>query len=119
MAEYESDDNTFESMDGDDVFDADFAADLVGCTLLVGLTHVDHMDQLIRHQQIFGTVATVAEDTGIVIRQHHDGTSFTIAPVLDAIEVGAPGIYQMTEGDEEVEDPDFIALITVRTPAHN
>ena len=119
MAEYESDDNTFESMDGDDVFDADFAADLVGCTLLVGLTHVDHMDQLIHRQQIFGTVTSVSEGTGIVIRQRHDGTSFTIAPILDAIEVGAPGIYQMADDDEEVEDPDFIALITVRTPAQN
>ena len=42
----------FESLSGEDTWDADFANDLVGCTLLVGLTYLDHDQQLIRRQQV-------------------------------------------------------------------
>ena len=106
----------FENLDEDDPWDEEFASDLVGSTLLVGLTYVDHDGEFVRRQQIFGTVISVGESSGIVIRQHRNGETFTIAPVLDAIEAGDPGIYQMADADEEVEDPDFTALITVRSP---
>lgn len=106
----------FESLNGEDDWDDDFANDLVGCTLLVGLTYVDHDDQLIRRVQAFGTVISADQHAGIVIRQHKNNEPLTIAPVLDAIEPGGPGIYQLADDDEEVEDPDFTALLTVRSP---
>lgn len=106
----------FESLSRDDSWDADFADDLIGCTLLVGLTYVDSDDQLIRRQQVFGTVISADEQDGIAIRQQHNGQTFTIAPVLDAVEPAAPGIYQLADEDEAIEDPDFTALLTVRSP---
>ena len=105
----------FESLDGEDAWDAEFAADLIGCTLLVGLTYVNHNNHLIRRQQLHGLVISVDRHSGIVIRQG-TGEDTTIAPVLDAIEPAQPGIYQLTDGDEAVEDPDFTALLTVRAP---
>lgn len=105
----------FESLDGDDDWDADFAEDLAGCTLLVGLTYVDHDDKLIRRQQIYGTVASADPLSGIAIRQR-TGEIFTIAPVLDAIEPAQPGSYQLADEDMAVENPDFTALLTVRSP---
>ena len=106
----------FESLTGEDVWDIDFARDIIGCTLLVGLTYMDHDDRIVRRQQVFGTVISADQHEGIVIRQHHDDEPFTIAPVLDAIEPARPGIYQLADEDEEVEDPDFTALLTVRSP---
>lgn len=105
----------FESLDGDDSWDDDFANDLVGCTLLVGLTFVDHEDKMLRRRQIFGTVLSVDRHAGIVIRQATD-EEFVIAPMLDAIEAASPGIYQMADEDASVEDPHFTALLTVRSP---
>lgn len=105
----------FESVERDEDWDADFAHDLVGCTLLVGITYVDHEERLLRRQQVFGTVLTVEQHAGIVIRLG-SGEDFTIAPVLDAIEAARPGIYQLADEDEAVEDPDFTALLTVRSP---
>lgn len=105
----------FESLDGEDTWDAEFAADLIGCTLLVGLTYVDHNDHLIRRQQLHGTVISVDRQSGIVIRQG-TGEDATIAPVLDAIEPAQPGLYQLADEDGAVEDPDFTALLTVRAP---
>lgn len=105
----------FESLDDEDVWDDEFANDLIGCTLLVGLTFVDHDEQLIRRQQVNGTVISADRLSGIVIRQD-TGEDFTIAPVLDAIEPAQPGIYQLADEDAAVEDPDFTALLTIRSP---
>lgn len=105
----------FESMHGEDVWDKEFANDLLGCTLLVGITYVDHDDQLLRRQQVFGTVISADPLAGIVIRKS-DCEDFTIAPILDAIDPAQPGIYQLADEDETVEDPDFTALLTVRSP---
>jgi len=105
----------FASLDGEDTWDAEFAADLVGCTLLVGLTYVDHDDHLIRRRQLHGTIISVDRDSGIVIRQG-TGEDTTIAPILDAIEPARPGIYRLADEDAAVEDPDFTVLLTVRSP---
>lgn len=99
----------FESLEGD------FANDLVGCTLLVGLRYVDHEDRLARREQIFGTVLSVDRRAGIVIRQANNEES-VIAPALEAIEAASPGIYQLADKNEAVKDPDFTALLTIRSP---
>ncbi|WP_315760269.1 hypothetical protein [Sphingomonas sp. Y38-1Y] len=105
----------FESLDGDDDWDAEFARDLVGCTLLLGLTYVDHSGRFLRQRQVFGTVLSADLQDGIMISQDDD-EPFVIAPVLDAIEAAGPGIYQLADEDEAVEDPDYTALITVTAP---
>jgi hypothetical protein len=109
----------FENLDAESDWDQDFANDLIGCTLLVGLTFVDHVDTMVRRQQVFGTVESADQDAGIVLCRRVDGERFTIAPLLDAIQPGEPGIYQMSDSDEEIEDPDFTALITVQEPHRN
>lgn len=105
----------FESLERDEPWDVEFADDLAGCTLLVGLTYVDHDDQLIRREQLHGTVVLVDRHSGIVIRPD-TGEDVTIAPVLEAIEPAQPGIYQLADQTAAVEDPDFTALLTVRAP---
>jgi hypothetical protein len=105
----------FESLEGESDWDDDFANDLVGCTLQVGLTYVDHEDRLLRRQQLFGTVVSVDRRAGIVILQGNN-EKFVIAPVLEGIEAASPGIYQLAGGDEAVEYPDFTALLTVQSP---
>jgi hypothetical protein len=106
----------FENLDGDDDWDEGFAGDLVGCTLLAGLTFVDHDDALVRRQQIFGKVESVDRADGIALRCHVSDELVMLAPILDAIEPGQPGIYQLSDADEQVEDPDFTVLLTVRNP---
>ncbi|MGR6330654.1 hypothetical protein ACU5AX_16450 [Sphingomonas sp. XXL09] len=108
----------FESLDGEGAWDAEFAADLIGCTLLVGLTFVDHDNRLIRRQQFHGTVVAADRNSGIVICQDN-GEEATIAPALDAIEPAQPGIYHLADEDIVVEDPNFTALLTVRAPLRN
>lgn len=105
----------FEKLDPDQAWDAELASDLVGCTLYVGLTFVAHDGAFQRREQVFGIVESVSVTAGIKLLQTN-GEPFTIAPVLDAIEPGDPGRYQLTEEDEMVEDPDFVAWITAIEP---
>ncbi|WP_068089726.1 hypothetical protein [Novosphingobium rosa] len=109
-------DEGFESIDGEDDWDEAFAGELIGSALLIGLTHLDHDGTLIGREQVFGTVESADSEAGIVLRRHDDGQSFTIAPILDAIDYAEPGVYQLTDSDQVVTDLDFTALLTVQQP---
>lgn len=108
-------DNRYEKLNPDEVWDQDFANDLVGCSLFIGLTHASHDGEILRKEQIFGIVESVDIGAGINIRQTN-GEIYTIAPVLDAIEAGGNECYQLTDADEFVENPDFVAWITAFAP---
>lgn len=107
--------NRYEQIDPEESWDAELAADLVGSTLYVGLTFIDHAGVLNKREQVFGTVQSVSITAGIKILQTN-GETFTMAPVLEAIEPGEPDRYQLSEKDELVENPDFVAWITAIEP---
>ena len=107
--------NRYEQIDPEEGWDAELADDLVGLTLYVGLTFVDHAGVFKRREQVFGTVQSVSITAGIKLLLTN-GETFTMAPVLDAIEPGDSDRYQLSEDDELVENPDFVAWITVIEP---
>ena len=109
----------FEDLDGGEEWDDAFAEALIGKTLLVGLTFLDADEHLIERQQVFGTVEICDPLDGISIRDHRTSELFTIAPILGAIEYGDPGIYQLSDTDEIVENPDFTARLTIIKPRQN
>lgn len=102
--------------DDDRPWDQDFADELVGQTILVGLTYLDADGEVLYRRQYFGTVQSVARSQGIILRLEHNGELFTIAPLLGAIEPAEPGIYQLYDSELVVEDPDYTALMTVHLP---
>lgn len=100
-------------------YDAELAADLVGKALLVGLTYLSNDGTLINRRQLFGTAVSCDEKEGIILKLNDSDELFTIAPITEAIEVAAPGIYQLNDDDAQVMDPAFTALLTVtRPPQH-
>jgi len=107
--------NRYTQLDPEEGWDAELADDLVGSTLYVGLTFVDPAGTLLRRKQVFGTVESVSITAGIKILQV-SGETFTMAPVLDAIGPGDPDLYQFTDADEVIENPDFVAWITAIEP---
>ena len=105
----------FESSEPDEEWDDDFARDLIGCTLLVGLTYVDHDGTVMRRTQVFGVVQTVDRGAGVVIRQSN-GEDYSLPPALEAFQAAAPGTYRLSATNEIVHDPDFLAMFTVQSP---
>ncbi len=107
--------NRYEQIDPEEGWDTELASDLVGSTLYVGLTFVDHNGVVKRREQIFGIVQSVSITAGIKLLRTN-GETFTMAPVLDAIDPGDRDRYQLGADDEPVENPDFVAWITAIEP---
>ena len=85
--------------------------ELIGKTMLVGLTYLNAQEEEAGEMQIHGTVVRVDED-GIIIQQE-DGEEFAIPADMSAIEPAEPGDYKLNTTGEVVVDPDFIALWTI------
>ena len=111
----EDDNDRYEPLDLDQGWDQELADDLVGSTLFIGITLLDREGNLLKREQVFGTVESVAKGAGIKLIQSN-GESYILAPVLDAIEAGEADCYQLSESDELVENPDFVAWIDATGP---
>jgi hypothetical protein len=91
-------------------FDAEFAADLVGCTLLIGITYVDPEGQVLDQDQVFGTVASCTLEDGLVLRLP-DGSEFVGAPATSWIEPAKPGQYRLRKSGDVVTNPDYMMTV--------
>ena len=114
MAE-ENENDRYEPLDPDQGWDQELADDLIGSTLFIGITHLDSKGNLLKREQVFGTVESVAKGAGIKLIQSN-GEPYILAPVLEAIEAGEADFYQLSEDHELVENPDFVAWINATRP---
>lgn len=112
------DEYQFEPLEVDQHWDQELANDLIGSTLFVGISHLDRDGNFLEKEQVFGTVDSVDNRAGIILIQT-SGEPYVLAPVLDAIEVGEIGSYQLSEDHELVENPDYVMWVTATPPALN
>jgi hypothetical protein len=91
-------------------------SELLGKSVLVGITRVDHQDELVGQDQFHGRVESL--DDGLVhIRVAGSGDDFTLPPDASAFTRAQPGHYRLRATGEVVVDPDFTSSWTVRAPA--
>ena len=88
--------------------------DLLGKTLLVGITYYTQGGKLIEQKQFWGSVIQ-ADNRSIKIRQA-DGEVFAMPPDLSAVSPAAPGDYTLRSTGEVVTDPDFLSTWTCTRP---
>lgn len=105
---WSEDDDSYEQIDPEEGWDSEFADDLVGSTLYLGLTFVDHNRVVMKREQVFGVVRSVSITAALKLLRTN-GEFFTMAPVLDAIDPAELGLYQLSTNEELVENPDFVA----------
>ena len=90
-------------------------SELLGKTVLVGITRVDHMDKFLVQDQFHGIVESL--DGGLVhIRVAGSGADFTLPPEPSAFARAQPGHYRLRATGEVVVDPDFTSSWTVQVP---
>jgi hypothetical protein len=101
-----------------DSSDEDFAADLIGTHLLVGVTHVDHGGKVVSLEQFHGTVirASVAEGAVLVDAA---GTEHWVPLDREAFRPADPGTYRLRSTGEVVVDPAWLSTWTVYPPDHH
>jgi len=90
--------------------------DLVGKTVLIGISKVSHDQQLISQRQYVGTFRSMDQVIHVTLK---NGEDFTLPPDLEAFQPARPGTYRLRSTGEEVQNPDFVASWTVVAPDPN
>lgn len=85
---------------------------VLGKTVLVGVTHRTMNDEVASLEQFHGKVLRVGRDEGMIL-QLPTGAERVIPPDLSRLEVASPGNYRLKATGEVVVDPDFTAMWTV------
>ena len=92
-------------------------SDLVGKTVLIGLTCVDRGGRQIDRFQTFGTIEEVDEQW-IGVRRPGLSELFGLPPAPEQLEPAGPGAHTLDSTGEQIEAPDLLLTlqITVTDP---
>ncbi len=104
-------------LDGED-WDEGFAEEMIGQTILVGITYVNAADEELSLEQVHGVIIGAEAGSGITVRLQgaRAGEMKTLPPSTSWIEVADPGDYTLRSTGERVTDPDLITSYRVRRP---
>jgi hypothetical protein len=88
---------------------------LVGKTVLIGITRVDHDDELIERTEKVGRIVTVDPDDGIKV-DVGEAELLTLPPNPQDFHDARPGVYRLRSTGETVTDPDLTTVWTIKEP---
>lgn len=96
--------------------------ELVGKTVLLGLTFADSDGNIVERVQRHGVVESADPERGVAVRlvgpgQAWDGELYRLPPDLSAFADAAPGAYRLHSTGETIVDPDFTASWEIRSPS--
>lgn len=92
-------------------------ADLLGKTILIGLTYYTKDNEFIEQKQYWGTVIEANEEHFYI--KQKNGEIFSLPPDLRSTERAAKGEYRLRSTGEVVVDPDFTSVWSVYRGAGN
>src|SRR4051812_15521593 len=101
-----------------DTSNADFAADLIGTHLVVGITHVDHAGNAVSHEQFHGQVNRASVAEGVVLVDSA-GKEHWVPLDREAFRPADPGAYTLKSTGETLVDPEWLSTWTVHPPDHH
>ncbi len=85
------------------------ASEFIGKTVLLGVTYLDHNEQLVERRQWFGTIIAFSNTEGIRIRLRDSDDLCGLPPDPRGIRKAKPGVYKLQSTGEEIVNPDFLA----------
>lgn len=94
------------------------AEDLIGRTVLIGLSYLDASGAVVRQVQLYGRIETASERSGIVVRLQGEraGETYDLPPDFSRLRPAPPGEYRLRSTGEVVVDPDFLTEWFVEAP---
>jgi hypothetical protein len=92
------------------------AASYIGKHLLIGMTYLDHKQELIEQKQFHGEIIRINDHEGIVIRLHGSDKEFKLPPDTASLKAAPPGEYRLRATGEVVVNPDLLTTWTLTKP---
>lgn len=95
---------------------------IIGKTLLVGLTSVSESGETLAKTQLYGTIIKSDKKKGISIKIESEGSEefkayknsiYVLPPDLRALSVAGEGVYSLKSTGEEIENPDLLAAYSI------
>ncbi|MDO4816612.1 MAG: hypothetical protein Q4A83_08465 [Bacillota bacterium] len=86
--------------------------DLIGKTILIGITYCITDDEVIDQKQFWGTVIE-ANETVINVKQEN-GTVISLPPDLRSTKPAQKGEYRLQSTGEVITDPDFTSVWVIK-----
>ena len=101
-----------------DKWDENFAQDLVGCLVLVGITYRFPDGSLSEQRQLFGYVRGADRERGIELRLEgrYAGKTYRLPPDTTALRPAPAGQYRLKSTGDVVNDPDYTCAWTLEAP---
>ena len=102
-------------------WDDERGRELVGKYVLIGLTFVDHDDNVVSLAQRHGRILEADADRGVTVELvapglPWDGEVYRLPPDVGSFVDAAPGEYSLRSTGEVVVDPDLTATWTIKSP---
>src|SRR5258707_1072538 len=91
-----------------------FMINLVGRTIIIGITTLEHDGSLLEQAQKHGVIERI-DAQGIAIRLS-DGELFMLPPDVGALRPAPPGEYRFRSTGEVVTNPDLMTTWTITRP---
>lgn len=94
------------------------AKDLIGRTVIVGLTYCDPDGSFSHQVQMHGEIESADPVEGVLVRLEgeRDGETYLLPPQFEAFERARRGEYRLRETGEVIHDPDFLTTWTIEMP---
>ena len=89
-------------------------SDLVGKTLLIGLTYYTADNEFVEQKQLWGTVIESNENQ--ILLELSNGESFELPPDLSSTKIAPPGEYHLRSTGEVVVNPDYLMTWNINLP---
>ena len=104
-----------EDIESRPIWDENFAGELIGKLLLVGLTHCNSDGSVDRQEQLFGIVESTDQNSGILLnlKGTRAGCRYNLPPDLRSCFKAASGNYRLRSTSEVVTNPDFTVTFSV------
>ncbi len=88
--------------------------DLVGKTILIGLTYYTAENEFVEQKQHWGTVIESTENQILV--KLNDGKIFGLPPDLSSTKIAPPGEYHLHSTGEIVVNPNYLTTWNINLP---
>ncbi len=90
--------------------------ELIGKTVLVGITHVSAKGETLGHSQYYGKILSADNERGVLVVRKGVKDVVALPPDPNAFRIAQPATYTLRSSGMKVKNPDYLALFRVTAP---